>query len=197
LRFVDRNNDGIIDDQDKFILGNPFPRFTYGFTYNVTVKGFDAMLFVQGVGKRDAMLRGELIEPFHFGYGGTMYEHQTDYWTPTNPGARYPRLAEAGSSSNNNNYRTGSDIYLYDASYVRLKNVQVGYSLPAALSSKMHIQRARVYFTAQNLLTFSNLGFLDPEMTEFNNNTSFDAGANSARAYPLPVFYGFGLDVTF
>jgi TonB-linked SusC/RagA family outer membrane protein len=197
IRFKDKNGDGVIDDNDKYILGNPFPRYTFGFTYTVAVKGFDVLLFVQGVGKREAMLRGELVEPFHFGYGGTMYRHQTDYWTPTNPNARYPRLAEAGSPSNSNNYRTGSDIYLFDAAYGRLKNVQVGYTLPASIAAKARIQRARIYFTGQNLLTVSKLQFMDPETTEFDNSTSFNTGANSARAYPLPVFYGFGLDITF
>lgn len=197
IRFVDRNKDGIIDDNDKFILGNPFPRYTFGFTYTAAIKGFDLMIFIQGVGKRDAMLRGELVEPFHFGYGGTMYRHQTDFWTPTNPNAKYPRLAEAGSPSNTNNYRTGSDIYLFNAAYARLKNVQIGYTIPASITRKAHIQRARFYLTGQNLITLTKLSFFDPEITEFDNNTGFNTGANSARAYPLPVFYGFGLDITF
>lgn len=197
IKFTDRNKDGVIDDNDKFILGNPFPRYTFGFTYTASFKGFDVQIFVQGVGKRDAMLRGELIEPFHFGYGGTMYRHQTDYWTPTNPDAKYPRLAEAGSPSNTNNYRTGSDIYLFDAAYARLKNVQIGYTIPASITRKARIQRARIYLTGQNLATLSKLNFFDPEITEFDSNTGFNTGANSARAYPLPIFYGFGLDITF
>jgi TonB-linked SusC/RagA family outer membrane protein len=197
IKFVDKNKDGIIDDKDKFILGNPFPRYTFGFTYTATIRGFDLMLFVQGVGKREAMLRGELVEPFHFGYGGTMYRHQTDYWTPTNPDAKYPRLAEAGSPSNTNNYRTGSDLYLFDAAYARLKNIQVGYTIPANITKRAGIKRARIYFTGQNLFTISKLDFFDPEITEFDNSTRFNTGANSARAYPLPVFYGGGLDITF
>jgi TonB-dependent starch-binding outer membrane protein SusC len=197
IKFVDKNGDGVIDDQDKFILGNPFPRYTFGFTYTMAVKGFDLMLFVQGVGKRDAMIRGEQVEPFHVGYGGTMYTHQTDYWTPTNPDAKYPRLAEVGSAANTNNYRTGSDLYLFDAAYARLKNVQIGYSLPQKIIAKAHIQRARIYLTGQNLFTLTKLSFLDPEITEFDNNTGLGAGANSARAYFLPVFYGFGIDLTF
>ena len=197
LKFEDKNGDGLIDDKDKFILGNPFPRYTFGLTYNVNFKGFDFNLFVQGVGKRDAMIRGEQVEPFHFGYGGTMYTHQTDYWTATNPGARFPRLAEAGSASNTNNYRTGSDLYLFNAAYVRLKNVQLGYTLPAEVSRRAHIQNVRIYFTAQNIVTLSKLNFLDPEITEFDNNAGFNTGANSARAYFLPVFYGGGIDITF
>jgi TonB-dependent starch-binding outer membrane protein SusC len=197
IKFKDRNGDGVLDDQDKYILGNPFPRYTYGFTYTATAKGFDLVVFIQGVGKRDAMIRGEQVEPFHVGYGGTMYKHQTDYWTPSNPNAKYPRLAEAGSASNVNNYRTGSDLYLFNAAYVRLKNVQLGYTVPLKITSKAHLKKARIYLTGQNLVTLSKLQFIDPEITEFNNNVAFDAGANSARAYFMPVFYGFGLDLTF
>ncbi|THU40523.1 TonB-dependent receptor [Niastella caeni] len=197
IKYVDRNGDGLIDDKDKFILGNPFPRYTFGFTYTATAKGFDVQVFIQGVGKRDAMIRGEQVEPFHVGYGGTMYAHQTDYWTPSNPHAKYPRLAENGSASNKNNYRVGSDLYLFNAAYARLKNVQLGYTIPATISSRAHMQKVRVYLTGQNLVTLTKLTFLDPEITEFDNNTNLGAGANSARAYFLPIFYGFGLDVTF
>jgi TonB-dependent starch-binding outer membrane protein SusC len=197
IKFRDRNGDGLIDDKDKTILGNPFPRYTFGFTYSAQYKGFDLVLFIQGVGKRDAMIRGEQVEPFHFGYGGTMYRHQTDFWTPTNPNAEWPRLAEAGSPSNANNYRTGSDLYLFDASYARLKNLQFGYTLPASWTQKAKLQSARIYFTGQNLFTLTKLSFLDPEITEFDNNVGFNTGANSARAYPLPVFLGFGLDINF
>jgi TonB-dependent starch-binding outer membrane protein SusC len=198
LKFVDRNGDGIINDLDKTILGNPFPRYTFGFTYTLNVKGFDVVLFVQGVGKREQMIRGEQVEPFHFGYGGTVYEHQTDYWTPTNPNARWPRLSEANSASNVINYRQGSDIYLFDAAYARLKNLQIGYTIPPAITQKIKLQKVRAYFTGQNLLTLSKLDFLDPEITEFNSDTNpFIVGANSARAYFMPRFIGFGLDITF
>lgn len=197
IRFKDKNGDGVIDDKDKYILGNPFPRYTFGLTYNVSFKGFDAQIFVQGVGRRELMIRGELVEPFHVGYSGTMYTNQTDYWTPTNPNARWPRLAEAGSPSNQNNYRTGSDIYLFNAAYARLKNVQIGYNLPGSVAEKAHLKGARIYLTGQNLFTLTELDFIDPENTEFGNNTSMGAGANSGRAYPLPVFYGVGLNITF
>lgn len=136
------------------------------------------------------------MEPFHFNYSQVMYQHQLDYWTPLNPDARYPRLSASGSQSTENNYRRGSDMYIFDAAYARLKNVQIGYTLPTALIEKIGMKRMRAYLSGQNLLTLSELDFIDPEITEFNNNLS-NSGANSGRAYPTPVFYGFGLDVTF
>ncbi|MCX2574155.1 SusC/RagA family TonB-linked outer membrane protein [Pedobacter sandarakinus] len=197
LKFKDLNNDGIIDEKDKTVLGNPFPRYTFGFTYRLAVKGFDLQLFIQGVGKRETFLRGELVEPFHYGYGATLYEHMTDYWTPSNPDARYPILANIGSPSNTNNWRTGSDLYKYDAAYARLKNVNIGYTIPQATTKKIGIERLRVSLIGQNLFTLSKLKFIDPETSEFGNNVSTGSSSNSARQYPLPIFYGAGLDITF
>ncbi|MBL4677130.1 MAG: TonB-dependent receptor [Mucilaginibacter sp.] len=197
LKFKDRNGDDIIDEKDKTVLGNPFPRYTFGFTYRIAYKGFDLSLFIQGVGKRDAFLRGELVEPFHYGYGATVYEHQTDIWSPSNPNARYPILANIGSPSNTNNWRTGSDLYKYDAAYVRLKNVNIGYSFSPAVTKKLGIQRLRLSLIGQNLATLSKLKFIDPETSEFDNKLNIYSASNSARQYPLPVFYGAGLDITF
>lgn len=195
-RYVDLNKDGKIDDNDKFVFGNPFPRYTFGATYNVEFKGFDMSIFIQGVGKRTMMIRGELVEPFHYNYGMTMYTHQLDYWTPQNPDARYPRLANNGTMSNTNNFRRGSNMYLYDGAYARLKNVQIGYSLPENVLKDMGIKGFRMYVSGQNLLTLSKVKFVDPELSEFNNNMT-PSGANSGRAYPTQVYYGLGLDVTF
>ncbi len=195
-KYVDINDDGVINDEDNFIFGNPFPRLTFGLTYDLTFKGFDVNIFLQGVGRRTMMLRGELVEPFHFNYGMTMYKHQLDYWTPQSPGADYPRLADNGSQSNTNNFRRGSDMYLFDAAYLRVKNVQIGYTLPASIAQKAGAQKIRAYLSGQNLFTLSKIKFVDPELTEFDSDLS-SSGANSGRAYPTMIFYGAGLDVTF
>ena len=195
-RYVDLNKDGKIDDNDKFVFGNPFPRYTFGATYNVDYKNFDLSIFIQGVGKRTMMIRGEQVEPFHYNYGMTMYTHQLDYWSPQNPDARYPRLANNGTQSNTNNFRRGSDMYLYDGAYARLKNVQIGYSLPDDVAKNLGMSKFRVYVSGQNLLTLSKVKFVDPELSEFNNSMS-TSGANSGRAYPTQVYYGMGVDVSF
>lgn len=195
-KYVDLNEDGVIDDDDKFIFGNPFPRYTFGLTYNVEVKGFDLSVFVQGVGKRTMMVRGEQVEPFHFNYGATMYTHQLDYWTPQNTDAYYPRLANNGTQSNTNNFRRGSDMYLYDGAYARLKNLQLGYTIPKTTTETMGLNKVRFYLSGSNLLTLAKTDWLDPELSEFDSNLN-NGGANSARAYPTLVYYGLGLDITF
>jgi len=196
LKFVDRNNDGIIDPKDRFVLGNAFPRYTFGFTYSLNWKGIDFSVFAQGVGKRDMMLRGELIEPFHSNYSYTIYKHQLDFWTPTNTDAKYPRLSAPGSSSTQNNYRMGSDIYILDGSYLRLKNITLGYTLPKSITGKAGIEKLRIYVTGQNLLTFCSNSFIDPESSEFGDNMT-NSGGNSGRNYPVLRYYGFGLDLEF
>lgn len=200
VKYVDSFKDGVIDEKDRVILGNAFPRFTFGFTYDVAYKGFDFNILLQGVGKRDMFVRGELVEPFHSNYSYNIYQHQLDFWTPTNPDARWPRLVAPGSSATANNWSyKGSDIYMLNGAYIRVKNVQLGYTLPKALTSKWGIQKLRVSLNAQNPLTFSKNSFIDPESSEFGNNMGGIGGvaANSARNYPTLVYYGFGLDIEF
>lgn len=198
IKFVDRNDDGIIDSKDKFILGNAFPRYTFGFTYGLNWKGIDFSMFWQGVGKRDMMLRGELIEPYHANYSYTIYKHQLYFWTPTNTEARWPRLAAPGSDSNRNNYGNGngSDLFLLDGKYLRLKNLTIGYTLPKEWTKHLGMQKARLYINGQNLLTFSNNSFIDPESSEFDSKMS-TSGANSGRSYPTLRYFGFGVDIEF
>lgn len=200
VKFVDTNGDDVIDSKDRVVLGNAFPRMTFGFTYDVSYKGFDFSLMLQGVGKRDMYVRGELVEPFHSNYSYCIYQHQLDFWTPTNPDAQYPRLSAPGSPSSSNNWGfAGSDIYLLNGAYLRVKNVQLGYTIPKNLTTKLGIQKLRVSLNAQNPLTFTKNSFIDPESSEFGNNMGGVGGvaANSARNYPTLVYYGFGLDIEF
>lgn len=200
VKYVDTNKDGVIDDKDRVVLGNAFPRLTFGFTYNVTYKDFDFNILLQGVGKRDMYVRGELIEPFHSNYSYCIYQHQLDFWTPTNPDAKWPRLVAPGSTSSANNWgKAGTDLYLLNGAYLRVKNVQLGYTLPRQLTKKIGIQKLRVSVNAQNPLTFSKNSFIDPESSEFDNKMGGIDGvaANSARNYPTLVYYGFGLDLEF
>ena len=200
VKYIDTNKDGVIDDKDRVELGNAFPRYTFGFTYSVDYKGFDFSVLLQGVGKRDMYVRGELIEPFHSNYSYCIYQHQLDFWTPTNPDAKWPRLVAPGSSSSANNWgRAGTDIYLLNGAYLRVKDIKLGYTIPQNLTSKIGVQKLRVSLNAQNPLTLTKNSFIDPESSEFGNNMGGigGVGANSARNYPTLVYYGFGLDIEF
>jgi TonB-linked SusC/RagA family outer membrane protein len=196
LRFKDQNDDGKINTDDWVVLGNAFPRFTWGLNYNVSWKSFDFGMFWQGVGKRTHFIRGELMEPFHANYSYDIYEHQLDFWTPENPDAEYPRIVDNSSPSRSNNWASMSSLMIRDTKYARLKNISIGYTLPGSLIRKIGLHRCRVYVDGQNLLTFSPTSFFDPEVSEFDNNMGYGS-ADSGRHYPSLRYYGFGLDVEF
>lgn len=197
VRYVDINKDGVINADDRTYLGYGFPRYTFGFQYNLNWKGIDLSIMLQGVLKRTNAIRGELYEPFHADYGFTMYEHQLDYWTPNNRDARWPRLSPTGSVSSSNNWgRAGSEINMLEGAYMRVKNIQLGYTLPQKWTKTFYCQKLRIYFDAQNPLTFTKNSFVDPETTEFGSNMS-RGGANSARNYPTLRYFGGGVNLTF
>ena len=124
-----------------------------------------------------------MIEAFHGSYSYVIYEHQLDYWTPDNRDARYPRLINVASSSYQHNYKHSSDRNLYNAAYLRLKDIQIGYTIPASYTKKIGMKKVRVFLNGQNLLTFTKNKFIDPESTEFGNSMD-TSSANSGRNYP-------------
>ncbi|MVT11018.1 TonB-dependent receptor [Chitinophaga tropicalis] len=198
IKYIDRNGDGVIDADDRYVFGNPFPRYTFGFSYAATWRNFDFSMFWQGVGKRSQFLRGDIVEAFHNNEDHAMEQH-LDRWTPTNPDASYPRLTIGSANANNFAY---SDYWMYDTKYLRLKNLQIGYSLPKRVTDMLKIQGARIYFTSQNLLTltpgrFREVG-VDPEFTQYDDKLSFsNYNAIAGRNYPNAATFSFGLDLKF
>ena len=190
---------GIITAEDRVVLGNGFPRFTFGFNYDVSWKGIDISIFAQGVGKRNEVVRGELMEPFHANYSYNIYQHQLDFWTPTNPNATNPRLVAPGSTSTTNNWGRASDNFVLNMAYLRLKNVRVGYTIPKNITEKAGIGKVHIYVNAQNPVTFSKHSFIDPESSSMGSNAGgrSGVGSNSARNYPTLTYYGIGLDLEF
>lgn len=185
IKYIDKNNDGVIDDNDRFIVGNDFPRYTFGFNYNLEVKGFWFSMFLQGVGKRSRWMRGESVEAFHNNNEGPVLDFHVDRWTPSNRNASYPRLT-MGSESKNNAMK--SDFWIQNAAYLRVKNLQVGYSFPEPLLKKIHFKGLQVYLTCENPFVFTKMkGGWDPE---YNAD-------GSGRAYPVARVYSVGLNVKF
>lgn len=197
VKYKDQNGDGVIDEKDRVVIGTPYPRYTYGFTYNVDWKGFDFGMFLQGVGQRDMMLRGEMVEPFHANYSKTMYKHQLDFWTPTNTGARWPRLTENGSPSHDNNWKQPSENYVLNAAYLRVKNISIGYTLPQKWVKPIGLERVRIYVNGQDLFTFTKNSFIDPESSEKDSKMGNEGGSMSGRQYQPSRYYGFGFNVDF
>ena len=211
IKYKDLNGDGVIDGGngtkddmgDLKVIGNSTPRFQYGFRLGGSWKGIDLDMYFQGVGKWDQWSYGAFVMPFSRGADG-IYANQMDYWTEENTDAFYPRLypgngdtgTVSGVAVGKNNFYPQSK-YLIDRSYLRFKNLTVGYTLPQAWTKKCFMQKARIYFTAENLCELINNSYapVDPEID------SSDTGSNSngvwGRVAPITRTVSFGLQVTF
>lgn len=185
IRYIDKNGDKIINDADRFVLGNPFPRYSFGINYRLNFKGLDFSMFWQGVGQRDVWLRGESVEAFHNNNEGPAFDFHMDRWTPTNPTATYPRLTVGSESANN---AAKSDFWIQNGAYIRLKNIQVGYSIPSTVTKKLGISRIRLFVSGENILTLSQMiGGWDPETT----------ATTGGRIYPVATNTSIGLNLNF
>jgi TonB-linked SusC/RagA family outer membrane protein len=173
VKYQDVNGDGkvtrgsqTVDDHgDLERIGNSTPRFEYGIRLGANYKGFDASIFMQGVGSRDLWGNSSMSLPgFNTADGAIAKSLCTNYWTTENTGAFYPRPWNMGNGTNAYNM-CRQDRYLLDMSYLRVKNITLGYTLPADLIKKVLLKKARVYVSLENILTFDNLDDLpiDPE----------------------------------
>lgn len=172
--------DGIINDDDKKIIGNTIPRYTFGLTADFAWKGFDLGILLQGVGKADGYLYAQSVMPFFL--GGTAQEQHKDYWRADNQDAKFPRMA-----FNEPNNEKNSSFWMKNAAYMRLKNLQVGYTLPNKLTEKIGIKKIRTYFSGQNLFTID----------KFWDGFDVEAPVGDGAYYPQVVTYSFGVDVNF
>ena len=157
FRWVDNNGDGKIDDNDKTFLGNSIPKYTYGFTLNADYKGFDLMIFAQGAGGNKIFQGLRRLD-----IGSANYQTAVlGRWTGEGSSNTFPRLT---TNDNNGNFTRMSDFYLQDGDYLRLKLVQIGFSLPSTLTKKINADKIRFYITGENLVTFTKYTGFDPEI---------------------------------
>lgn len=195
VKYKDVNGDGIINDDDVVPIGaSRVPSMIYGFGFSVVWKGFDINIHLQGAGSSSYFINGPSVYPFAEGGWGNVL---TDLGDPKNrwiskeisgdpatenPNAKYPRLSYGGSG---NNYRT-STYWLRDGAYLRLKNVELGYTLPSKLMSSIHVNKARVYVMGYNLAVWDSLKIWDPEL-----------GSGDGMRYPISKTITLGLNVNF
>ncbi len=201
VKYRDLNGDGVInygtetvgDSGDMKVIGNSTPRWQYGFRIAADWKGFDLSVFMQGVGKREMWANGPVVIP-GYRYNEGWYAHQLDYWTPENTNAFYPKPTDQSQSNTIRNFMPQSR-YLQDMSYLRMKNLTVGYSLPGNITESLGMNKFRVYFSGENLFEWDNLDMpLDPEV----DYTS--AGLNDpntfGRVYPFRRNLSFGIQAS-
>lgn len=204
IMYADLNGDGRVDgganklgdSGDVRNIGNSTPRFKFGLSLDAEYKGFDFRMFLQGVAKRDLWLGGN----YFWGATGSGNEWQSagfvehwDFWRPegdplgANTDAYYPRVAFNGGKNTQTQTR-----YLQNAAYLRLKNIQIGYTLPKHLTQKAGMSSVRVYVSGDNLLTWTGLSdIFDPEAT------GDEAGTGSGKLYPLQRVVSVGVNVNF
>src|SRR5690606_29421097 len=181
IRYVNQNNDDVINADDFVIIGSTIPRFTYSLNLNAEFKNFTFNAFAQGVGKADGYLHGRAIQPFFS--GASAYEQHKDYWTPENRNATFPRLTWGDAG---NNYQHSS-FWMRSAAYLRLKNIQLGYNLPKTLLGRIKVEQARIYINGQNLFT------VDRFWDGYDVETPVGTGTN----YPVMKTYSLGIDFRF
>ena len=182
IKYKDQNDDGVINDKDRVVIGGTIPRFTYGLSAQLYYKGFDLGLQLQGVGKANGYLYNQSVMPFIS--GGSAMEMHKDRWTNENPNpnARFPRFA-----FNASNNQTNSSFWMKNAAYLRVKNVQLGYTLPKQMTQKLSIQKLRFYVSGQNILTFDN----------FWEYFDVEAPVGAGDYYPQMKSFCMGVDITF
>ncbi|MCB0553798.1 MAG: TonB-dependent receptor [Phaeodactylibacter sp.] len=186
IKFVDLNGDGVIDDDDRTIIGNPTPDWTYGANFSANYKDFDFGLFLLGtVGNElfNGTRRHDLTT-------ANMPARFLDRWTGEGTSNDIPRST---ATDPNGNFSKISDFYIEDGSFLRVKDVQLGYSLPQSALSVLNIQRARIYIAAQNLLTFTNYNGFDPEI---GARSALDIGIDRG-IYPQARSYRMGVNIVF
>lgn len=185
LRYVDANGDGKLNSNDRIIGNSTDPKYIFGFNLSSTYKNFDLGMTFAGAAGVSRFFNNEVYGEF----SGDAQHPSTvwlDAWSTTNTGGKYPRVAEARVSPSNP-YNVASTFWVSNTSYLRLKNVQLGYALPESLLKKYGISRLRVYLSGENLLTFDSLDIdVDPE-----------APAGRGSNYPLIKTASVGVNLTF
>ncbi|MCP4313567.1 MAG: TonB-dependent receptor [Bacteroidetes bacterium] len=210
VRYIDRDGDGVIgigdntkdSSGDKHVIGNTTPRFQYGISLNASWKGLDINMLIQGVAKKDIDLRqlGTFRGPANGPLHANAYEEHLDFWRDdtsplgANPDAYFPNPYAQYRGQNAKNYKLPTTRYLQNGAYIRLKNIQIGYTIPKNISEKVKISMVRIYVAAENLLTHTNLMMFDPE--SFKGRTE-GYGGRPGDQYPLSRVFSVGLNVNF
>lgn len=186
IKYKDLNGDNVIDSYDEMPIGKPYvPEMIYGFGVNFQYKNFDFGAFFQGADNFTIMLHGSTLIPGSGGGGvGNIYANVDDRWTPENPrqDVFWPRLAII-ESQNNMRYSTW---WIRDASYIRLKNLELGYTFPKAWQSTINSKNIRLFLRGSNILTFAKFKMWDPEI-----------GSQNGLKYPLNKIYTIGFEISF
>lgn len=214
VKYADLNGDGVVDagtntlddPGDQKIVGNTAPKYLYNFRLSASWKGFDVSAFFQGVGKQDWYpgYNSQLFwGPYSRPYASFVRKDlANDIWSPDNPDAYYPRGFGYIALSTRNTLRNINDRYLQDISYLRLKNLTVGYNLPKSVLDRTPFDKFRLYLSGENILTFTKLtDYIDPEiasnLVDLNTPSGSYTYDSRAQEAPMSKTYSLGVSVQF
>ena len=183
LRFVDFNGDGILDEEDRTVIGDPTPTWTYGNDFTVGYKNFELQIFGQGVWGNEIYTANRRFDLQMANLNGDALGR----WTGEGTSTDYPRLVV---NDPNRNFSRSSDFFVESGAYFRIKNLQLSYTLPELLTERVNIGKAKVYVAAKNAMTFTNYSGFDPEIG--GGSFGIDRGI-----YPQARGFLFGVNVTF
>ena len=190
FKYEDINNDGIINDSDRTKIGDPHPDLIFGVNVNVAYKNWDMSMFWNGSLGNDIFDYTALYYETPYFFNGNRSTRVLDSWSPSNTGAELPALSE---TTLNSEFSTANSFFVRDGSYVRLRSLQIGYTLPDNIASKLGASSARVYYNGTNLLTLTDFTGLDPEVPR---GGALDIGVYSAQ-YPSNAISSLGINIKF
>ncbi|KAA0992979.1 SusC/RagA family TonB-linked outer membrane protein [Dyadobacter aurulentus] len=193
FKYRDVNGDGVINAQDQTYIGSPHPDFTYGINANVGYKNFDLTIFAQGVQGNQIFNHVRYWTDFEVFQGNRSTRMLYESWRPDNPNAKLPILDANDAQSGE-----PSTYFVENGSYLRFKNIQLGYSLPKSMLNKIGADQLRLYVQGQNLFTFTKYSGLDPEINlrNFNSGSDRQIGVDEG-VYPTPKAIIVGLSLGF
>ena len=183
LRYVDVNGDGVIDQNDRTYIGSPIPKFIFGLNFGFEIAGFDFSLNIQGQTGNKIFNGKEVVRPDPYNFE----QHVMNRWTGPGTSNEEPRPTFGG-----NNY-VASDKFIYDGSFVRVRNIVLGYTLPVNKSMKIYMKRLRVYLKVDNLYTYTKFTGYTPEI---GSGDVLSSGIDNG-IYPITAVYSVGLNLTF
>ncbi|MCG9971974.1 SusC/RagA family TonB-linked outer membrane protein [Christiangramia crocea] len=195
FQYADINNDGVINDEDRTDIGSPHPDFTYGLNLTAEYKGFDMSAFFSGSQGNDIYNYQKVFTDFPLFFDANRSARVLDSFTPDNPNAALPAL----SATIRNNETNPNSYFVEDGSYLRLKNLQIGYNFADNIVDKLRIQDLRIYVQGTNLFTITGYDGLDPEIGSFDSLTlGVDgnvAGGGLLTVYPVSQLYTLGVNI--
>ena len=201
IKFKDLNHDGIISDLDRTIIGKALPDFIYGINFAGNYKNFDIVIFLQGM--QNLQVYNNLMSQINIASGDVTGKDQNrlvdcmNYWTPDNPSTTMTRISIVDE---NRNSRISS-WYVYEASFIRLKTLQIGYTLPKSLTSRLNIDNLRIFVSSNNLYTITKYPGYDPEIAGSTdplktNGDPLNMGVDEGN-YPVPRSFTIGVNLKF